>query len=194
MIINLEDEQVVGVDLDGVIIDHTQNKIRFAKRYGIDLTPERTHAEFMEWYVDPERYKEIKGQIYEHSPEALEAPLMEGAFDALARMKERGVTVYLISLQKNPMHALHLIEERGLWGKYFTPENTYFAGDKEEKHHIALSLGVTHFVDDEPNVLDIMEHIPKRILFDNRSLFGRETDFLRARNWNDVLELLEIGH
>jgi hypothetical protein len=147
----------------------------------------------MGWYLSPETYKEIKGQIYDLSPEALEAPLMEGVFDALARLKERGVAFHLISLQKNPMHALHLIENRGLWGTYFTPENTFFASDKAEKHRVALSLGVTHFVDDEPNVLDIMEHIPKRILFDNRSLFSREKDFLHARNWNDVMTLLEVG-
>lgn len=185
---------VVGCDLDGVIIDHTQNKIRFAGRHGITLTPAQTHAEMMSWYVAPQTYKDIKGQIYEHSPEALEAPLMEGAFDALAHLKEREVKFYLISLQKKPMHALHLIEERGLWGTYFTPENTFFASDKKEKHAIAKQLGVTHFIDDEPNVLDIMEDIPTRVLFDTRSLFPREKDFLHAKNWQEVIEHLGVGH
>lgn len=188
------DELVVGCDLDGVIIDHTQNKIRFAERYSVALTPPQTHAEMMGWYISPDTYKEIKGQIYEHSPEALEAPLMAGAFNALAHLRERGVMVYLISLQKSPMHALHLIEKRGLWGTYFTPENTFFAGNREEKHHIAASLGVTHFIDDEPNVLDIMESIPTRILFDTRSLFRNEAEFLHAKNWSDVISHLGIGH
>ncbi len=187
-------ELVVGCDLDGVIIDHTQNKILFAERYGITLTPPKTHSEMMSWYMSPVTYKEIKGQIYEHSPEALEAPLMAGAFDALAHLKERGVNFYLISLQKSPMHALHLIEERGLWGKYFTPENTFFAESREEKNHIARSLGVTHFIDDEPNVLDIMENIPTRILFDTRSLFQNDPEFLHAKNWGEVITHLGVGH
>ncbi len=34
-----EENIIVGFDLDGVIIDHTQNKMRIAARYGIMLTP-----------------------------------------------------------------------------------------------------------------------------------------------------------
>jgi hypothetical protein len=144
-------------------------------------------------FFPPELYKEIKGQLYEHSPEALEAPLMEGAFDGLARLRESGVTYVLVSLQKSPMHALHLIEERGLWGTYFTPENTFFAEHADEKHQIAASLGVTHFVDDEPNILELMVTIPHRILFDPRNLFPEKTEYIHAHSWLEAIELLGIS-
>ena len=185
---------IVGFDLDGVIIDHTQNKIRFAARYGIVLTPEQTHAEVMGKYFSPELYKEIKGQLYDFSPEAIEAPLMEGAFDGLARLKEKQIRYFLVSLQKKPMHALHLLEERGLWGTYFTPENTFFASNGEEKHQIAASLGVTHFVDDEPNILELMLTIEERILFDPRDLFPEKTDYTHVGSWPALVDLLGAAH
>ena len=187
-------EIVVGFDLDGVIIDHTQNKIVIASQYGVALTPEQTHAEYMGKQFGSEMYQEIKSQLYDSTPLALSAPLMEGAFNTLARLREHKIPYFLISLQKNPMHALHLIEERDLWGTYFTPENTFFAHDKEEKHAIAVSIGVSHFIDDEPNVLDIMTLIPNRILFDSRSLFPDNTEYSHVQSWEELRKILGIAN
>ena len=188
-----ESDSIVGFDLDGVIIDHTQNKIRIASRYGITLRPEETHAEVMAQHFTPEIYQEIKAQLYNSTPEALDAPLMEGAYDTLARLREDGVPYFLVSMQKNPMHASHLLLERGLWGNVFTPENTFFAKNKEEKHEIARGLGVTHFIDDEPSVLACMTTIPNRILFDARSLFPDTKGVLRVKNWSEVSTILRIA-
>ncbi len=184
---------VVGFDLDGVIIDHTQNKIRFAARYGVVLTSEQTHSEVMGSYFPPELYREIKGQLYESSPEALEAPLMEGAFNTLAAVREAGIPYFLVSLQKNPMHATHLLEERGLWGTCFTPENTFFAGNAEGKHHHAKALGVTHFFDDEPNILQIMESVPHRVLYDPRGLFLEPKPYVRVSRWDEIADILGVA-
>lgn len=188
------DNIVVGFDLDGVIIDHTQNKIMIASRYGIALTPGETHAEHMSEHFTPEMYRDIKSQLYNSTPEALEAPLMEGAFSTLAKLREQGIQYFLVSLQKDPMHALHLMEERGLWGTYFTPENTFFAHDKEEKHAIATTIGVSHFVDDEPNVLDIMTLIPNRILFDARKLFPDKAEYPHVQSWEELRKILGIAN
>lgn len=188
------DDIVVGFDLDGVIIDHTQNKMRIAQRYGITLSPEETHAERMGAHFTPEMYSLIKSQIYDSTDEALSAPLMQGAFLALTRLREVGVQYHLVSLQKNPMHAAHLLENRGLWGTCFTPENTFFAKNREEKYAIAQKLGVTHFVDDEPSVLDIMHEIPHRILFDARALFPEKTAYAHASSWKELELLLGIAN
>ena len=188
------DNIVVGFDLDGVIIDHTQNKIMIASRYGIMLTPGETHAEHMGERFSPEMYREIKSQLYNSNHEALSAPLMEGAFSTLATLREHGIQYFLVSLQKDPMHALHLIEERGLWGTYFTTENTFFAHDKEEKHAIAVSIGVSHFIDDEPNILEVMTTIDNRVLFDTRDLFSEKTQYQRVKDWSELGRVLGIAH
>src|SRR4051812_20850178 len=111
---------VIGFDLDGVIFDHTQNKMRIAARYGYRLIPEETHAEIMGSLFSPDIYREIKAQLYDDVDDSHASPLMEGAFSALAMLREQGIPYFLVSLQKNPMHALHLLELHGLWGEYFT--------------------------------------------------------------------------
>jgi phosphoglycolate phosphatase-like HAD superfamily hydrolase len=188
------DNFCIGFDLDGVIVDHTQNKMLIASRYGITLSPEETHAERMSAHFTPEMYREIKMQLYDSTDEALDAPLMHGAYGAIAKLHEHHVPYFLVSLQKNPMHAAHLLERRGLWGKYFTPENTFFAKNPEEKYALASRLGVTHFIDDEPSILDIMHDIPHRILFDARELFPEKHAYQHAQSWSDLAQILGVAH
>ena len=189
-----EEPMIIGFDLDGVIIDHTQNKMRIAARYGVILAPEETHAEFMGAHFSPELYLTIKSQLYDATDDALLAPLMSGAFSGLAKLREHGIPYYLVSLQKNPMHALQLIERCGLWGEYFTPENTFFAEHANEKHEIASRLGVTHFVDDESRILSVMSSIPSRILFDARELFGEKDEFARVKDWAELEQVFGIAN
>ncbi len=185
---------VIGFDLDGVIFDHTQNKIRIASRYGYELTPADTHAEVMGALFPPEIYREIKAQLYDEADGRFAAPLMSGAYAGLATLKEKGIPYYLVSLQKNPMHAMHLIELHGLWGEYFTPENTYFVKNADEKHHTASALAVNHFIDDEPNILEVMTSIDNRVLFDTRDLFSEKTEYQRVKDWSELGRVLGIAH
>ena len=189
-----EDIFVVGFDLDGVIIDHTQNKMRIGARYGVTLRPEDTQSERMADLFSKETYREIQKQMYDDTDEALSAPLMEGAFAGLASLREHDIPYFLISRRKTPINALHLIERRGLWGEYFTPENTFFVEHMEDKDPVARELGVTHFVDDERRVLRLMPSVPKRILFDDRSHFADDTDFLCVRSWSELGEVLGIAN
>lgn len=182
--------KIVGFDLDGVIIDHTVNKIRIAAHYGVHLEPPETHAECMGAHFAPEIYKEIKMQLYNNTDDALSAPLMEGAFDGLATLYEEGIPYVLISLQQNPIFAQRLIERHGLWGTYFTPENMFFARDGAQKSAYAAELGVTYFTDDEPNILDLMLEIPHRVLFDVHDQFPDRDGFVRVRNWSSLVDLL----
>lgn len=189
-----ESDIVVGFDLDGVIIDHTQNKIRIAARYGVHLTPEETHSERMGALFSHPIYREIQEQMYDDTDEALGAPLMEGAFSALASLREHGIPYFLISRRKKPIHALHLLERRELWGEYFSAENTFFVQNPDDKDAVARMLGVTHFIDDETKVLRVMPSVSHRILFDARDLFSDITEYHRVRTWSELGDVLGIGH
>lgn len=184
---------VVGFDLDGVIVDHTQNKMRIAARYGVTICPEETHSERMKALFDPDVYREIQEQMYDDTDEALSAPLMEGAFGALASLREHGIPYFLISRRKKPIHALHLLERRGLWGEYFTPENTFFVENMEDKDPVARELGVTHFIDDEERVLRLMPSVPHRVLFDVRNLFAESDNLSRVKSWSELSYILGIA-
>ena len=184
---------VVVFDLDGVIIDHTQNKMRVAAHYGVTLRMEDTPTEYLEQIITPELHSTLRDQIYDDTDEALSAPLIEGAFDGLARLREHGIPYFLISRRKKPIHALHLLERRGLWGEYFTPENTFFVEHREDKDPIARELGVTHFIDDEARVLRLMPSVSQRILFDVRGLLKETNEFVPVKNWSELSYLLGIA-
>lgn len=185
---------IIGLDLDGVIIDHTQNKIKIAARYGITLDLLDTSPARMWKIIPPEFNQEMRNQMYDDTDEALSAPLMEGAYSGLARLKEQGIPYFLISRRKKPLHAIHLLERRELWGKYFTPENTFFVDEPEEKDIVASKLGLTHFVDDETRVLDVMAGVEHRVLFDARNLCSEKKEYHCVENWSELAELLGVAN
>lgn len=92
------------------------------------------------------------------------------------------------------MHAMHLIELHGLWGEYFTPENTYFVKNADEKHQAANALHVTNFIDDEPNILEVMTTIDDGVLFDTRDLFSEKTEYQMDKDWSELGNVLGIAH
>ena len=88
------------------------------------------------------------------------------------------------------------IKKKGLHEKTgIIQENIFFCRERHEKAPICKSLGITHFIDDRPEVLSHMESVPHRILFR-----GDEDDFqkfksklqgvIRVKNWREIEELL----
>lgn len=189
-----KDNFVVGFDLDGVIIDHTQNKMIIAARYGVTLSPEETHSQKMIELFPNAIYREMQEQMYDDTDEALSAPLMEGAYSGLAKLREERIPYFLISRRKKPIHAIHLLERRELWGTYFTPENTFFVEKPEEKDVVARQLGVTHFIDDESRVLEVMPSVRTRILFDVRELFNKKDEYVHVKSWSELEALLGVSN
>jgi phosphoglycolate phosphatase-like HAD superfamily hydrolase len=192
--ISTKDNFVVGFDLDGVIVDHTQNKIVIAARYGITLSGPQTHSQKMIALIPQKLYREIQEQLYDDTDEALSAPLMEGAYSGLAKLRELGIPYFLISRRKKPVHAIHLLERRELWGEYFTPENTFFVEKPKEKDVVARQLGVTHFVDDESHVLEVMTSVKTRILYDARSLFEGTDGYVHVKSWSELAAFFGVAH
>jgi len=184
----------IGFDLDGVIIDHTQNKIRAAARLGYTLLPEDTPSEMIGKILPPHVNLILKEQIYDDTDEALSAPLMKGAYDGLARLHEHGMSYTLISRRKHPLHAIHLLERRGLWDRYFLPENTYFVERMEDKDVIAKKLGLTHFVDDELQVLGLMPSVSMRILFDAHQVASTQPEYAKVSDWVELSRLFGLSH
>lgn len=181
---------VAGFDMDGVIIDHTPNKLALAESYAIRLHPEETHSERLHLRFARNEYAAFQDELYGNSDFALSAPLMEGAYDTLSVLKDSGVPFVLISRRKNPDNAIALLTRRGLWGTVFTETNTFFVSQPEDKNIIGIREGVTHFFDDERRVLRVMPDIPSRYLFDTFNQFEDEKVFARVSHWGMVAKLL----
>lgn len=178
--------------MDGVIIDHTANKIALARSFGITLAPSETHSEILPTLMQHDDYIALQNHLYGGSDLALSAPLFDGALETLSYMRDARMPFVLITRRRNPEHAIALLNERGLWGEIFTEKNTFFVDEPEEKNVVGLREGVTHFFDDERRVLRVMQDIPERFLVDTHRLFDDESQFPRVFDWGMVRDELML--
>ncbi|MBI2062283.1 MAG: hypothetical protein HYT64_01140 [Candidatus Yanofskybacteria bacterium] len=194
------DNKVIGFDMDGVVFDHTENKIRAAKKFGILLKKKQTPSILVKEFFSPSDYEKFKKYFYDDIAKTYKPNLMPGVKEVLELVKKRQIQFYLISRQKYPQKAIGILSFYGLWPKYFNRKNTFFVLEPEDKEIKANALGITHYIDDEQKVLDVLHSVPNKILFDplgifkNPSPFGKVRDknsgYARVKSWKEVAKLI----
>jgi hypothetical protein len=178
---------IIGFDLDGVIIDHTDNRLKLAKKLGFNLEPPQTHPEVIEGLIPEEILEALKNELYHDPAIALSAPLMPGAKEILERFQGEDRPIFLISRRKKSDLAVRLLEQYGIWPNYFNEKNSFFVSRPEDKNVKAIELGITHYIDDEIKVLRELNYVRHRFLFD-QFRNQAESDFYRKINsWEDFL-------
>ncbi len=187
-------KQIIGLDLDGVIVDNTENKIKFAKKLGFNLKPEETPADFIEKVLPVEALEELRKFLYRNSETALQASLIPGAKLGLDFIKKENLPYFLISRRKDPEIAKALLKKHGLWPAFFNEENAFFVAEPEEKNIKAIELGVNVYVDDQPSVLEKLSGVSNRILFDRFGKFGDlPFEHIKVSSWKEFLSALKAN-
>lgn len=181
------DEKIIGLDLDGVIIDHTQSKIDAAKSLGIDLSVSDTPSDVLRNRIEEDAYKKIQRMIYDDKDTAFNDPMIPGAEEGLDAIKNSGFKYFLISRQKLPELTKDNLKYRGLWGKYFNEKNTFFIIE-ESKREKAKELKVNIYIDDKPSVLSDMETVNQRFLFDPLDVYPNEDWYKKKKTWKEFLD------
>ena len=99
----------------------------------------------------------------------METPAVDGVFDALARLVATfECRVHIISKAGPKIAALSQdwLRSHGIFDAIGIPEsNLWFVRKRPEKASICARLGVTHFVDDRPDVLQHLTTVPYQFLF-----------------------------
>jgi hypothetical protein len=121
--------------------------------------------------------------------EALRAPEIRGAFEALARLRpDFGGRIWLVSKCGKRVEArtrLWLARHRFFEITGISPENLAFCRTRPEKAPICEALGITCFVDDRWDVLATMDGIvPHRILFGADT--APDDHVIPAATWRDA--------
>ena len=180
----------IGLDMDGVIIDNMDTKIRFAKKLGFALKPEQTHADLIEKTLTSEALSELRTHLYFNPVTALQAKLVPGSLDGLRQLKKIGQRFYLISKRKYPFIAKELLKKHKLWGKYFDEKNTFFVREAEEKDYQISRLGIGLYLDDQPSILDKLVSVKNKILFDRFNCFTN-SKHTRVDSWDEFLNIIK---
>lgn len=181
---------VLGFDMDGVLIDHTDSKILIAGKFGIDLRPEQTPSDVMRETVPAEINRQIQHMLYDDKDYAFRPPIMPGAKTALEEITGKEFPIFLISRRKNPAVAIELLKERGLWPVFFHEKNTFFVDEPGDKNVRAAELDITHYLDDEIRVLEKLADVPNRYLFDKYGIYPENDLYSRIFSWQEFLENL----
>ena len=182
---------IVGLDLDGVILDHTRAKITLAKKFGFSLQPEETPSELIKNILPHHTVRTMQHFLYNEPATTLRAEIFRGARAGLSQLKKAGVPLFLISRRENPELAIALLKKRSLWPSYFNAKNTSFVAEKEDKNKKAREFGITIYLDDQPSVLEKLADVPTRILMDRFGVFNEyDGQYKRGASWKEFLEQL----
>lgn len=183
---------LIGFDMDGVLIDHTNSKILVAGKFGIDLKPEHTPSDVMWKMIPKETLLKMQNLLYDDRKYALRPPVMRGAKPALKEIVKKGIPIFLISRRKNPEVAIELLKKNGLWPEFFHEENSHFVDLPEDKNVRAIELGITHYLDDEIRVLEKLADVPNRFLFDKHRIYPDHNLYQRVFSWQHFLNHFQL--
>lgn len=154
----------IGLDLDGVIIDHTVNKIKLAKQYGYFLKPAETSSEIMKKLVPEEVKIFIQKGIY--GKEGLTSKPIKNAKETLKKITKSFSAPYIISRRhQGKKFALRWLKNN----KFFPLLNRrqmFFVDSDIGKNPLCKKLDINVYLDDKVKVLKNLISVEYKVLFD----------------------------
>lgn len=180
--------KVLGLDLDGVIVDHTENVIFLAESLGFGVKKHEAATDLLKTKIPEAAYEKIQESLYDDPVVALSPPLHRGARRALGFLKAESWPYFLISRRRNPSLAISLLEKRKLWPGFFNEGNTFFVNEKADKNAKAGALGISIYIDDQPSVLNALVSVPHKFLFDRHNAYaGSGGDYKTVHSWEEFI-------
>jgi 5'(3')-deoxyribonucleotidase len=179
---------VLGVDLDGVVADHTRRfREILAEIRGVapETYPLDRSWDFGEWDLEPGEYAELHRTAVMEYDMLRTMEVIPGAADALWRLSDAGVWIRVIThrLYVNWGHDKAIGDTAAWLDLQRIPyRDICFLGAKPEVEADA-------YIDDAPhNIEQLRDHGNTVIIFDQP--YNRSLDGLRAHDWVEAEELV----
>lgn len=158
--------QIIGFfDIDGVIIDHTANKIELAKKYGYNLKPAQTNSNIMEKLIPRKTYRIIQKSTY--GKISLSSKQIKNAKETIKKIAKLYPQIYLVSRRRHNNRKFTLQWMKN--NKFFpllNPKNIFFVDADSDKNLICKKLGINVYLDDKIKVLNKLFSVKYKVLFD----------------------------
>lgn len=186
----VDKKPVVGFDMDGVILDNADSKLRIARKLGFNIKLHHTPSEIIRTVLPQVVLEKLQKLLYDNHKVALSTPLMRGARKILADLDKRNIPIFLISRRKIPEVAVKILRKHSLWPRYFNENNSFFVDEPKDKNTRAAKLGITHYIDDELKVLNVLSKVPNRFLFDQFNVFEEAEHYTKINSWAQFKKLI----
>ena len=184
----------IGLDFDNTLVTYDSLFRRAAIEKNLIPNNFPANKKLIRQYLRGEDKEELftilQGEVY--GLRISEAAQSEGMFLALKNLKKEGISFYIISHKtKNPYsgpkYNLHNAAMKWLEKR----ENVFFEITKEKKIERIKSIGCTHFIDDLPEILDMINPNVQRIFYNPLENKNSNKQFVVMRNWAELNKLLE---
>lgn len=183
------DAFVLGVDLDGVVANHT---VRFReilaelRRVDPDTMPLDRSWDFAEWGLDPEEYARYhRIAVMEHDMFRT-MPVIDGAADVLWRLSDAGIWIRIIT-HRLYVHWGHekAVADTAAWlDRHRIPyRDLCFLGAKPQVEADA-------YIDDAPHNIEQLRRAGNTVIAFAQPYNRHLTDGPRADSWAEVEELV----
>ncbi len=184
----MPDQFILGVDLDGVVADHTRRfRDIMAEIRGVDpeTIPLERSWDFAEWGFAPDEYSTYhRVAVMEHDMfRTME--LVEGAADALWRLSDAGVWIRIVThrLYVNWGHEKAVGDTAAWLDAHRIPyRDLCFLGAKPE-------VEADCYIDDAPHNIEQLRAKGKTVIAFAQP-YNRDIDGLRAESWSEAEEII----
>ena len=181
--------KIVGFDMDGVVLDHTKNKIFLAKKLGINIKIKETPSDIIKGLIPSPVYSKFQINLNDNPKFRYLCSPMPGAKEALDKLIRTNQQYFLISRRKKPIRAVKILKYHGFWPRYFNKTNTFFVLTPKDKDEKSKELGITHYFDDQQTVLNELVGVKNRFLFDSLEVF-KNSPHRRIKSWKKISKLI----
>ena len=186
----------IGLDLDGVIVDHTSSRIKKARELGYNVKPHETPTHVIKKFLSPEHYKELQAHVY--GPASLSAPAMEGASEQIKKLALENE--FFIISRRNIYNGgdklgLKWLESNGLLD--FMPKDKIFFVPHDErgaKNVVAKKLGLEIYLDDQMKILEEIPDVKTRVLFDQHNVSSPPPPYAKVTSWTEFTDFVTKIH
>jgi 5'-nucleotidase len=190
---------VLGVDLDGVVADHTRRfREIVAELRGIDpqSMPMERSWDFREWGFAPDEYDRLHKLAVTEYDMIRTMPVIEGAADALWRLSDAGIWLRIIThrLYVNWAHERAVGDTAAWLDEHRIPyRDLCFLGAKPEVQADA-------YIDDAPHNVTALRQLGNTVIVFDQPYNRHLVDGPRAANWEEAesivadLAAVNFGH
>lgn len=199
---------ILGIDFDNTIIryDELFHRIALEQKLIPEAIPKEKNAvrDYLRKMNQEDKWTHLQGEVY--GKRILEAIPYDAMKETLKELSELGVLIYIVSHKTRmpyfgepcDLHqaAIGWLKMEGLYDA--TAENfiekVFFEESKTAKIQRIIELGCTHYVDDLPEILEIIPEHVKKILFSPTIGFRKtgDMDWDTMHNWHELPSILQI--
>ena len=197
---------VLGLDFDNTLVRYDKLFHQLALEKGLikeSLPANKTAIrDYLRSQGQDEQFTLLQGEVY--GLRILEAEPAAGMFDALRELHQRGIPMVLVSHKtrtpyKGPAYDLHQaawswLEKHG----FFTPDGlgwshdqVFFEESKRAKVARIEAQGCSHYVDDLPEILQMLPSGIQAILYDPNNSHCNH-NFINLTTWKNLHYFIKI--